>query len=60
MRRALATFLLAVMSFPLPPRCRGVRLANGGYAGCPYGSGEERVPWAIAIAPSATAPAGRG
>jgi hypothetical protein len=28
---------------PLPPRCRGVPLPNGGYSGCPYGSGELKV-----------------
>lgn len=29
-------------AFPYPPRCRGIVLSDGTYAGCPYGSGELR------------------
>jgi hypothetical protein len=48
-------------SRPYPPRCRGVPVADGGYAGCLYGSGElMRRSLAITTAPSAMAPAGRG
>ncbi len=31
-----------IRPLPFPPRCRGVALGNGDYAGCPYGDGELR------------------
>jgi hypothetical protein len=45
-RRAIARLMgdeSEINPLPLPPRRRGIPLGNGGYAGCPYGSGELRV-----------------